>query len=139
MITGTTSLTYGDTGDFSITSAATYVGDWVDGFDGVTALTAQLRFAYGSGGTSAVIYLQTSLDGGTTAVDIAAMAVTTASETVVLNFSGLTPKTTQITPTDGALTSDTAVDGVLGDRFRVKVVSVGTYANTVVSARIVTR
>lgn len=139
MIVGTSSLTFGETGDFSITSAGTYVGDWVDGFDGVAALTAQIRFAYGSGGTSAVIYLQTSLDGGTTAVDIAAVGVTTASATKVVNLSGLTPKTTAATPADGALTTDTALDGVLGDRFRVKVVSVGTYANTVVAVRIVTR
>lgn len=124
-------------GDFTITTAATYVGDWVTGFDGLLAMCAQLRLAYGSGGTSIKAYVQTSLDQATTPVDIACVVFGTASEVAALNFSALTPKLTQVTPTDGALADDTAVDGILGDRFRLKVVSTGTYAgSTVVSARV---
>lgn len=124
-------------GDFSITGAATQVGDWVTGFDGLLALLVQFRLAYGSGGTSVKAYLQTSIDQELTAIDIACVVFGTASEVAVLNFSGLTPKLTQITPTDGALSDDTALDGVLGDRFRLKVLSTGTYAgSTVLSARV---
>ncbi len=124
-------------GDFSITGAATQVGDWVDQFDGLLGLTAQFRLAYGSGGTSVKAYLQTSIDQGVTAIDIACVVFATTSEVNVLNFSGLTPKTTQVVPTDGALADDTAVDGILGDRFRLKVVSTGTYAgSTVLSVRV---
>lgn len=124
-------------GDFSISTASTQVGEWVKYFDGVTSLTVQFRLAYGSGGTSVKAYLQTSLDQGTTPIDIACVVFASASEVNVLNFSGLTPKLTQVVPTDGALTDDTAVDGVLGDRFRIKLVSTGVYAgSTILSVRV---
>lgn len=121
---------YASLGSFTITTAGTFTGDWVDDFDGLLALLVHLRFVYGSGGTSVAAYLQTSVDQGNTPIDIASVAFATASENAVLNFSALTPKTTQVTPSDGALTSDTAVDGILGDRFRVKIVVVGTYAGS---------
>lgn len=126
--------------EFSITAAGTQVGDWIDGFEGLLALAVSLRLSYGSSGTTIKAYLQTSLDQGTTAIDIACVAFATASEHQVLNLSALTPKTTLVTPTDGTLTDDTCVDGILGDRFRLKVVSVGTYAgSTVLSARVCAR
>lgn len=121
---------YSSLGTFNITTAGTQTGDWVDDFEGCLALLAQLRFVYGSGGTSVAAYLQTSVDDGTTPIDIATVAFGTASENAVFNFSALTPKTTQVTPTDGALTSDTSVDGIVGDRFRVKIVVTGTYAGS---------
>jgi hypothetical protein len=127
-------------GDHSITSAGTITGDWIEDMDGLLGMTAQMRLAWGSGGSSLKAYLQTSLDGGTTAVDIACVVFGAASETALLNFSALTPKITQVTPTDGAMTDDTAVDGILGTMFRVKLVSTGTYASqTVFSGRIVAR
>lgn len=123
-------------GDFQITTAGTQVGDWIENLDGMLAMVASLRLAYGSGGTTIRAYLQTSLDQGQTAIDIACVLFATASEHACLNFSALTPKTTQVVPTDGALTDDTALDGILGDRVRLKVVSVGTYAgSTVLSGR----
>lgn len=121
---------YFSLGTFNITTAGTFAGDWVDDLDGCLSLLTQLRFVYGSGGTGVVAYLQTSVDGGTTPVDMAAVAFATTSENAVHNFSALTPKTTQVTPSDGAMTSDTAVDGVVGDRFRVKIVVTGTYAGS---------
>ena len=121
---------YFSLGTFSITTAGTFSGDWVEDLDGCLALLAQLRFAWGSGGSSVVAYLQTSVDGGITPVDIAAVTFGTGSENAVFNFSALTPKTTQVTPLDGAMTSDTSVDGIVGDRFRVKIVVTGTYAGS---------
>jgi hypothetical protein len=67
------------------------------------ALSLQVRLAWGSGGTSIKAYIQTSLDQGATWIDVACVAFTAASATKALNLSGLTPKTTQVTPTDGAL------------------------------------
>ena len=58
-------------GDFAIAAAGTFVGDWVSDLDGLLVAAAQLRFTGGSGGTSVKVYLQTSLDQGTTAVDVA--------------------------------------------------------------------
>lgn len=116
---------------FAITSAGTQVGDWIDGFDGITALTAQFQFMTGSGSSGTVTaYLQTSIDQGQTPIDIAAVAFTTASATSVVNLCGLTPKTTPVTPWQQALSAGTCVDGILGDRFRVVVVSTGTYLNS---------
>ncbi|HVJ31660.1 MAG TPA: hypothetical protein VND94_00980 [Terriglobia bacterium] len=121
--------------DIAVTTAGTTVCDVIDNLDGMTAVSLQLRLAYGTGGTTVRAYVQTSLDQGTTWIDIACALFGTASETEVINLSGLTPKTTQAQPTDGALPDDTSLDGVLGDRLRVKAVSTGTYANTVLSAR----
>lgn len=117
-------------GSFNITAAGTQTGDWTTAgnLDGLQAMLVQLRFVYGSGGTNVKAYLQTTMDDGTTPVDIACVLFTTASESPFLNFSALTPKTTQVVATDGTLSDDTAVDGILGDRFRLKVISTGTYA-----------
>lgn len=122
---------YHSLGAFSITTAGTFTGDWVEDLDGLLAMAVQFRFVFGSGGTSVKAYLQTSLDDGDTPVDIACVAFGNASSEVqAINLSSLTPKTTQVAPSDAALTDDTAVDGLLGDRFRVKIVVVGTYAGS---------
>lgn len=127
-------------GDIAITGAGTQTGTVVDGLDGMTAVTLQARLAYGSGGTKVSAYIQTSLDQGSTWVDIACITFGTAGATKIVNLSGLTPKTTEVTPADGALADDTCVDGVLGDRLRVKAVSTGTYAgSTVLSVRAAVR
>lgn len=93
-------------------------------------LTIQGAFTYGSGGTSADAWVQTSLDGGATWTDIANFHFTTSSARFIYNLSAATPKTTEVTPTDGTLASNTAVDGVLGPMFRVKSTTVGTYAGS---------
>jgi hypothetical protein len=91
-------------------------------------------FTYGSGGTSAKVYIQTSFDGGTTWVDIANFAHTTSSLSRSYNLSALTPVTTVYTVTDGTLTDNTCKDGLLGDQYRVKFTSVGTYAGSTTCA-----
>ena len=90
-------------------------------------LTVQAALTYGAGGTTIDAYLQTTLDGGATWMDIANFHFTTSAAAKVINLSAATPQTTQKTPTDGSLASDTAVDGVLGPKFRVKYKSTGTY------------
>ena len=127
-------------GDFSLTTAGTQMSTATLDLAGMTAVSLQVRLAYGSGGTTARAYVQTSLDQATTWVDVACILFGTASEVDIVNLSGLTPKTSEATPTDGALADDTCVDGVLGDRLRCKVVTTGTYAgSTVLSFRGVVR
>lgn len=127
-------------GDFTVTTAGTQTGAAVEGFEGALSLNLQGRLAYGSGGTTIDVYVQTSLDEGTTWRDIAQWSWTTASDNKAYNLSGQTDKTTAVAATDGALSANTSVAGFLGDRFRVKLVSVGTYAgSTVVSVRAVAR
>lgn len=96
-------------------------------------LCLQGNFTYGSAGTSADFWVQTSLDGGTTWCDIANFHFTTSSLRKLFNLSSLTPVTTQATPTDGSLASNTAVDGIAGTKLRVKYTTVGTYAGTTIS------
>lgn len=97
--------------------------------DGVPeSLAIQANFVYGSGGTSADAWVQTSFDGGTTWTDIANFHFTTASLRANYNLSSLTPVTTQYTATDGTLSANTAKDGVIGSKIRVKFTTVGTYA-----------
>lgn len=124
--------------DLTVTTAATTACTAVTGLTGMQSLTVWLKLTYGSGGTAVKAYVQTSLDGGNTWIDIACVVFNTATEVAVLNFSALTPKTTAVIPTDGSLADDTAIDGILGDRVRLKVISTGTYAgSTVLSARMV--
>jgi hypothetical protein len=123
-----------------IVSPGTQVGDWVEDMQGALAVLAHIRLAYGSGGSTIKAYLQTSADQGVTPVDIACCTFATASAVKVRNLSALTPKTTDVVPTDGTLADDTSVDGVLGDRFRLKIVSTGTYGgSTTLSGRLCAR
>lgn len=130
----------GGASDFSITQPGTHIGQPITGLIGMQALTLWMKFAYGSGGTALKAYLQTSIDQGNTWLDIACMAFAQVSRTALVNLSGLTPKTTLVIPTDGTLTDDTVVDGLLGDRVRLKAIVTGTYAaNTLLSGRMVAR
>lgn len=100
------------------------------------SVTLQGKFVYGSGGTSADAWVQTSLD-GVTWVDVANFHFTTASAIFVFNLSSLTPVTTQYTPTDGTLAANTSKDGVIGPWWRVKYTTVGTYAATTMNVDLV--
>lgn len=106
-------------------------------FDITRSACIQGNFIYGSGGTSADFYVQTSLDQGTTWCDVAEFHLTTSSSRSIYNLSSLTPKTTAVTPTDGSLTSNTAVDGVMGSQWRAKYTTVGTYVNTIMVISII--
>ena len=88
------------------------------------------NFTYGSGGTSADAWVQTSLDGGATWCDVANFHFTTASARKFFNLSSMTPVATQATPTDGSLAANTCVDGLVGPLWRVKYTTVGTYAGS---------
>ncbi len=90
----------------------------------------QAQFLYGSGGENCTVYVQTSIDQGQTAIDIAAVEFGQASGTEIVNLSALTPKTTPAAPTQQSLVPNSTVDGVLGDRLRAVVVVAGTYNNS---------
>ena len=130
-----------DATDWAIPPAAgVYVGQWQDDLGGCVALTAQLRFLYGSGGSSVTALVQTSLDQGNSAIDIALVAFGTASRTVVFCVNAAT--TGILLPGSGGLTAGggTEVEGlllpVLGDRFRLQIAVTGTYIGSILSARI---
>jgi hypothetical protein len=117
----TATITTAQTG---ATGTAVQTKDWAP-----ENVSVQCNFVYGSGGTTADVYIQTSLDGGTTWTDLAECSFATASARKVYNVSGLTGGTAALTATDGALASNTAMaQGIMGNRWRTKLVTVGTYA-----------
>ena len=96
-----------------------------------TSLTIESSLTYGSGGTSAKAYVQTSLDGGSNFIDIMCFAFTTASLRKVLNVTRSTAVTADVIPTVGSMTDDTSISGIIGDVIRVQFVSASTvYSGT---------
>lgn len=93
----------------------------------VKYLAAQAKFLYGAGGTTTKAFVQTSLDGGTTWLDIMSFAFTTSALTKVSSVTADIALAPATSPGDGALTDNTILTGLLGDRFRVKYVTTGTY------------
>jgi hypothetical protein len=92
------------------------------------SLIIQGNLTYGSGGTTIDVWVQTSIDGGTSWTDIANFHWTITGSRLMYTLSSATPVTTQYTPTDGTLTANTAKDGVLGNLYRAKYSTTGTYA-----------
>ena len=106
----------------------------VEDLDGMTAVTLVARFSYGSvasGGTCAAV-VQTSLDGGTYWYDIARFDFTTANAVKKCNLEGLL---SVAVGSYSVLASEGVNDGLLGDRLRVVITSVDTYANTTLDVR----
>ena len=95
---------------------------------GVRELMMQAQFLYGSWGTTAKAWVQTSFDGGTTWVDVACFSFTTAAATKISAVKTFTAVAAAYVATDGTLTADTIKDGLIGDQVRVKYTTTGTYA-----------
>lgn len=103
----------------------------VDGLEGAVAVTIRGQLAYGSGGSSFKAWVQTSLDNGENWQDVCCFAGTTASFVKEFNISGLTPVTTAYTPTQAAMSDDSAKDGIVGSQWRCVISTSGAaYANT---------
>lgn len=116
--------------NLSITAAtgATALAAAMVGIDKYRGVTIQANFTYvASAATSVTAYVQSTLDGGLTWFDVVAFQFTTSSGIKLANLRRTTAVTTIAAPTDGSLTANTCVDGLLGDQLRVKWVSVGTY------------
>lgn len=111
-----------------ITVAETYVGPVMKLPEKVSVLTVQVDFVDGSDGTDVTLFVQTSLDGGRSWIDIMAFNFTTTAAVVVSSVRESTVVAAAIPAVEAALTDDTILDGILGDRLRVKFVSTGTYS-----------
>lgn len=88
------------------------------------------NFDYGSGGTNATFYVQTSNDGGTTWDDLVCWQFTT-SDAVTVSMVNATQDASHnpAAVQDAALTANTVnADAVIGDLMRVKYTTTGTYA-----------
>ena len=111
----------------TITGAGTVTSTPQRFMEGVKYLLLQATFTYGSGGTTAKAYVQTSSDGGTTWRDVASFAFTTASAKKFSALSASIALAAAQGVSDGALADDTILNGLIGDLWQVKVVSTGTY------------
>lgn len=108
-------------------AGADQLGPVRDNFHGLKGLAIEGELVYGSGGTTIDVWVQTSLNGGLTWIDIAQFAFGVASARRMYNLTNAAV-TAQATPGDGVLANNTAVNGFLGESFRVKYTVVGTYA-----------
>jgi hypothetical protein len=112
------------------TTAGTYISSEVSIPMGASVIVTQAAFVRGGGGTTCDVFIQTSVDNGASWIDIMQFAFAT---TTVTKISGVRPYialAANVTPTDGALSDNTILDGCIGDRLRVKTVVVGTYSST---------
>jgi hypothetical protein len=104
-------------------------------------LTVQSKFLYGAGGTATRVFVQTTLDGGATWVDIANHDFAQTAATKISSVtSDVAPASQAFAPGDAALTTNTIIQGVIGSRIRAKVVSTGTYTGaTSIDVRVVAK
>ena len=92
----------------------------------VESLTLFADFVRAAGGTTAKAWVQTSLDGGTSWMDIAHFAFTTTTAQRAYHLTAAAVTAIAI-PTDGTLGDNTSVNGFLGGLYRVKYTTTGTY------------
>lgn len=111
----------------TIAGATTIVGDPVALPMGVKTVAVLSKLVVAGGGTTVKVYLQTSLDGGVTWIDVACHAFTTSTASKVSAVRASVALAAGVTPGDGALTDNTILDGLMGDRIRAKAVVAGTY------------
>jgi hypothetical protein len=134
-INAATTATVVTTGADASGATVAYIGD----LDGMLSATLQITFSYGSsGGTSIKAIVETSMDQGASWCEVWRAAFTTVSEQNVVNLSGLTAVGTAYTPT--ALADDATKDGILGPRWRMGILTVGTYVGAAsLSGRLIAR
>ncbi|MDB5618462.1 hypothetical protein [Tardiphaga sp.] len=104
----------------------------ISDMDGMSAVTLEAVFQYGSGGTTCSAIVATSFDGGTTWRHVARFDFTMATSVKTANLSGLLSKAVAAY---ADLTSEGVNDGVLGTQLAVYVMSTGAYTNTTLSVR----
>lgn len=110
---------------------------FIGGLGGMKSLSAWANFAYGSGGTTAILKVQTSLDQGLNWIDILRFDFATANRKAIASvgvFANVAPAEV------AALGAEGKLDNILGDRLRAILTTTGTYStNTAISVRIAAR
>lgn len=109
---------------------------YIANLDGMKSVTISANFVYGSSGDTLKAVIETSLNQGSTWIEVARLAFAMASAEKVANLSALTPVTTVYAP--AALSDDTVKDGVFGSYWRARIIKGGgaAYAgNTSLSVR----
>lgn len=97
---------------------------------GARYIAVQANFDRTVDGASVDVYVQTSLDDEATWTDIMNFRFTNADARRVSAVHAYTALAAAVTPGDGALASNTILNGLLGNKIRVKLVVVGAYTAT---------
>lgn len=109
----------------------------IDDLDGMSAVTLDVKFSYGSGGSTVSVIVVTSFDGGSSLRHLARFDFTTSSAVKTANLSGLLSKAV------GAyadLAAEGVNDGMLGNMLAVLITTTGTYAgSTTIAVRAAVR
>lgn len=100
----------------------------IEGLSGMKYLIAQAKFVGGTDGTSVKAYVQTSVDGGVAWIDVMSFAFANTAAVKVSAVVMTTALAAGVAPADGALADNTILNGLLGDRVRLKYVTTGTYS-----------
>lgn len=95
---------------------------YIDGLEGMIGATISANFTWGSGAGTLKVMIDTTINQGVTWVEVARLAFAAASKESVINLTNA-PRTTPYAPAD--LADDSAVDGVLGSRFRARILKGG--------------
>ena len=92
-----------------------------------TALVVEAAFAYGAGGTSAKVWVQTRVKDGAWR-DIMCFAFTTATAKKFSAVRVAIALAAAVAESDAALADNSILDGLLGDEVRVKYTTTGIYS-----------
>lgn len=126
----------------AITTALTAAAQTaITSLDGMLAVTFEAEVVGWTGGSSIQGLIQTSLDGGTTWLDVANFYFTGAGKKfATMSGTAETPSGSAVS-TYSALTSssDGKNVGLIGPQYRGVVTTVGTFSNTTLAMRLVAR
>jgi hypothetical protein len=114
--------------DLTAMGAGTFTSDEVSIPYGADLVACQAVFTRAGGGSTTDVYIQTSLDNGSTWIDIMQFALVTTTVTKMSAVRSSIAMAANVTPTDGGLSDNTILDGLLGDRLRAKTVIAGSYS-----------
>ncbi|MES5483578.1 hypothetical protein QMZ05_12540 [Bradyrhizobium sp. INPA03-11B] len=104
--------------------------------DGMSAVSLEANFQYGTAGATCSAIVATSFDEGVTWRHIARFDFTTASAVKTANIQALAAKGVAAY---ADLSAEGVNDGLLGDQLALLIVSTGTYQNTTLSVRAAVR
>lgn len=108
----------------------------IEDLDGMAAVTLFAELLGATGGTSISALVQTSFDGGSVWLDVARFDFTTSAAKKWCVLQGDAAKAIA---SYAALSSEGVNDGLLSDRLRAVISSVGIYTNTTLSIRAAVR
>ena len=123
---------------FPITGPGVTRYPWITGLHGISGVSIHAELAYGDGGEEVTVYVQSSIDGGDTAFDIAAFAFRQESKLWLANVAATWAQNATTPPVE-ALEPGQVFGGILGDRLRVVAKVNGTYRDTFLRVAVATR